>query len=1364
MLKNTIETANTPCTAESKLLKEETTLKKEFGHLSNTCISDEQTLQVIVDRVRAVTIKALMSVQGILTKAIVDTGAEVTLMSERVYNMFPEAKKPKLYKAKRSLVVAEAGREMSPCGIFDANLKMGNFEFTWPVYVAPIRDDILLGCDLIDEMDITVNTKRGIQVKDQWIECEVIRCHDSAGQVKVARAVTVPASSEFVMTGRCDSLSSEEEMTFMFEGSEQVKQRILIARSVVKPTSDKIPVKMINQSASPIKLKKGLVIGNLKPVGSIMPTGDSYDITSHEEGTSVCRLKCQDDTHQRQFHYQALSRDEDRESETTNADFSCILEDHIKHCSTGSEVSNDVEQQEFATPQHLTELFNKSSTMLDKDQKVKLGNLLLKYQDAFAKSSNDLGKCSILKHRIDTAEAAPVRQPMRRTPQAFEGEEEKYLKEQLETGVIQPSNSAWSSPIVMVRKKTGDVRVCIDYRKLNERTIKDAYPLPRIDMCLDCLSSAKIFSTIDLQSAYMQLELTEEDRSKTAFITKYGLFEYSVMPFGLCNAPSTFQRCMELVFRGLQWNFLLVYLDDIIVLASNFEEHLARLEEVFKRLFQSGLKMKPSKCELFRTEVLFLGHVVNQDGLQPNPKIIEKVLTWKEPCCVKEVQSYLGLCSYYRQYIQNFSHVAAPLTKLTKKKVKFVWDESCQIAFEVLKDKLCSAPILAYPKQDLKYILDTDASDVGIGAVLSQVQEGKERVIAYASKKLNSQQQKYSVTRRELLAVITFMNQFRHYLLGRNFLLRTDHGSLRWIFEFKDPKGQIARWLEVLAQYNFDIVHRPGSKHGNADSLSRRDYDQNKCNHGEDDTTDCQVCPEIQTEWEQFNKEVDDVVDLGHSNNSTRKERLSRLEGYCLRAFTRGQAKELEQLEDSVKQGQEIDSYGRREITAETMFMPSYSLTDIQTLQREDVDLEILHSWIDKKYLPDRDEVAQFSPAVRKYWLNSENLIRKRGILYQKKLTYTPERVEVLQLLVPKVLRSEIIRNNHDILMAGHFGVNKTSRRIKQRFHWYQMDTDIRIYIGKCVQCNKTKDPGKRPKAKMKKYLVGYPLDRLALDIMGPLPLTRDKNKFILVIGDYFTRWMEAYSLPSQHAENIAEKLVHEFISRYGTPYEIHTDQGRNFESQLFQEVLKLLEVKKTRTTAYRPSSNGLIERFNGTLGRMIKKFVDRNKSNWDKHLSLLLAAYRATPHPPTGYSPNFLMFGREVNIPSDILFPFPKPEAPSTVHEYACKLRDKLEQSYHLVRKNLRKAAERQKRDYDSRAVQNVYKRGDIVYKKEGAGKKLDAKYTGPYVILKCLSSSVYKIQGRKVMLVVHHDRLKLYKPEKLPIWLSNVRKSMNL
>lgn len=1325
----------------------------------HTSKAEEKVLQIIIDRVRAVTIRTILSIQGIMTKAIVDTGAEVTVISERIYNMFPENKRPRLQKASRGLVVAEAGREMTICGLIDAEFKMGEFEFTWPVYVAPIRDDILLGCDIIDEMDITVNTKRGIQVKDQWVECEITRSHDSVGSVKVARAVTVPAYSEFMMTGTCSTVPDGEGQIFLFEASQIAKEKLLIARSVVSPNSCRIPVKMVNSGMAPVKLKKGLLLGTLQPVGTVIRTGGEYDITQQEDGISICRLKTHEDQHKKTLK---TSRNEGNHLNVNDTDFTCILEE--EQDGSVPRVFRSGKRQLPDIPVHLKDLYCQSSEMLEEEQKIKLAQLLNKYQDAFARSSTELGKCSLLKHRIETAEAAPVRQPMRRTPQAFEGEEDKYLKEQLEAGVIQPSSSAWASPIVMVRKKTGDVRVCIDYRKLNERTIKDAYPLPRIDMCLDCLASARIYSTIDLQSAYMQLELAEEDRHKTAFITKHGLFEYLVMPFGLCNAPSTFQRCMELVFRGLQWNILLVYLDDIIVFASNFDEHMDRLEEVFKCLSQAGLKMKPSKCKLFQTEVLFLGHVVSQSGIRPNPKTVEAVLSWKPPTTVKEVQSYLGLCSYYRQYIENFSHIAAPLSRLTKKNVKFEWDDSCQVAFETLKERLCSAPVLAYPRTGLNYFLDTDASDIGISAVLSQVQEGSERVIAYASKKLNDQQQKYSVTRRELLAVITFMNHFRHYLLGQKFVLRTDHSSLRWIFEFKDPRGQVARWLEVLSQYNFDIEHRPGTKHQNADSLSRRDYVQHTCDHPVEDKNNCPNCLENKEEWHDFLMDVDNVVDLGIPTDNKRIQEVTTSEKLCIRAFTRGQAKKMLQTGDPGQQKQNESTQVPGEITHETMFIPSYTLTEIQMLQREDQDLGLLHSWWDEKCLPNRDNVAQYSPAIRKYWLNAENIVRKQGILYQKRLTYTPTENVYFQLLVPRALRQEIIRNNHDTIMAGHFGVNKTAKRIRQKFHWYQMDTDIRLYIRKCGQCNKTKDPVKKPRARLRKYLVGYPLDRIAIDIMGPLPLTKDKNKYILVIGDYFTRWMEAYSLPSQHAENVAEKLVHEFIARFGTPLEIHSDQGRNFESQLFKEVLVLLEVKKTRTTAYRPSSNGLIERFNRTLGNMIKKFVDHNRTNWDKYLSLLLAAYRATPHPATGYTPNMLMFGREVGMPSDILFPFPRPEESPDVHEYVFDLRNRMEECYHLARENLRTAAERQQRHHDSRIVENTFKRGDIVYKREGTAKKFEEKYKGPYIILKCLSPSVYQVQGKKLTLVVHHDRLKKFESEKIPSWLRKIRKNMSL
>jgi hypothetical protein len=316
------------------------------------------------------------------------------------------------------------------------------------------------------------------------------------------------------------------------------------------------------------------------------------------------------------------------------------------------------------------------------------------------------------------------------------------------------------------------------------------------------------------------------------------------------------------------------------------------------------------------------------------------------------------------------------------------------------------------------------------------------------------------------------------------------------------------------------------------------------------------------------------------------------------------------------------------------------------------------------------------------------------------------------------------------------------------------MDEDIRIHIRKCLKCSACKHPSKKPKAKQRKYQVGYPLDRVGIDIIGPLTTTRQKNKYILVIADYFTRYIEAYCIPNQQADTIAHKLVMEFIARYGTPLELHSDQGRNFESELFKETLKLLEITKTRTTAYRPSSNGLVERFNGTLAKMLMKTVNSYLNNWDEHIGLLLAAYRSTIHPATGYTPNMLMFGREVNLPSHLLFPFPRPEAPLNQHWYVADLREKMEETYHLAREALKETASRQKKDHDTRIAENMLKVGDLVYKKKGVSIKLEDIYQGPFVITSIVSSSVYQIQGKKKTFIVHHDRLKPYEPELVPRW----------
>ena len=370
------------------------------------------------------------------------------------------------------------------------------------------------------------------------------------------------------------------------------------------------------------------------------------------------------------------------------------------------------------------------------EEKSQPFHLLLAYADDFADAEDGLGRTRVVKHSIVTGDNPPIKQSCRRAPPSKREHVRQLIQDMLKKDVIQPSSSPWASPVVIVQKEDDSYRFCVDYRKINTITRKDAYPLPRIDDTIEALSGSQWFSTLDLLWGYWQVEMSEKDRAKTAFSTHEGLYEFKVMPFGLCNAPATFQRLMDLVLSGIQWSSCLVYIaDDIVIVGKTVQNHLDNLQLVLDRIKRAGLRLKPSKCHLFQ-KILYLGHRITRDGVATDPGKIDAVRKWAVPRTVQEVQRFLGLVGYYRKFVSNFAATAKPLYRLTERGREFNWTTECEAAFLKLKSRLVSAPILAFPDFTKMFILDTDASQSGVGAVLSQLHDGQERVVVGYSAKL----------------------------------------------------------------------------------------------------------------------------------------------------------------------------------------------------------------------------------------------------------------------------------------------------------------------------------------------------------------------------------------------------------------------------------------------------------------------------------------------------------------------------------------------------------------------------------------------------------------------------------------------------
>nr|CAD2180707.1 unnamed protein product [Meloidogyne enterolobii] len=908
-----------------------------------------------------------------------------------------------------------------------------------------------------------------------------------------------------------------------------------------------------------------------------------------------------------------------------------------------------------------------TQAQVDQEDLNKLKELCEEFHDIFSKSQYDLGSYSDGQYDIITETEKPVASKPRRTPFRYKEELEKHIDQLVKAGVMVESDTPWLTPFVVVQKKDGSIRPCLDFRKLNEITVPDHYPLPRLEVIMEKVGNCNFYSSLDLASGYLQIKLTDNASRKCGVITEDKIYQMTHMPFGLKNATSVFCRAMTNVLSGLE-DSVISYVDDILIFTKSpdFSEHIDVLRKVFERFRHFNLKLKPQKCIFGSNKMHFLGHILDANGYKPSLSRIEIIKNLAPPENVKGIKRIVGMASFYRRHIHDFSTIVEPLTRLTKKDTPFVWGSEQQSALDKIKELLAQEPSLIFPDYSKPFHIFTDASTVGQAGVLMQKNEntGTYSAISYCSRTLAQSERKWPPVQIELGAIIFALREFKPYIFMSDVELHTDHKPLAYLLKKAEAHPHLARWLIELQSYQIKIVHIAGKQNSLADALSR-------------------IHEEAPEKIENL-KELEDIAEFP----------------VCLAIKPSSRLTTDEIINSVILRDDKGQSF----------------TVEIKTEQREDPEAKAYIDFLENGSTPEGFTEAEIASFVNR----ASTLCLDSDILY-----YKPSGLK-MRLYIPVSLRSLIFESFHNSpLGGGHLSVKKTIRKC-QKYFWPMMYTDISEWTKQCITCQLRQSPTPAYRAEMTMAPSNTLFAKVGLDLAGPFPMTEKGNKYILNIICWFTKYIISVPVPDTKSQTIAKAFLNECYLKFGGCTELISDNATTFTSEFFKDFCHMLYINKKYAIPNWSQGNAITERTFRTFNNILSKYITKNQPNFDEFLNFTNFCYNTAVHNTTNETPFYLMFGRDpIFCVDQILDPkIRDPIAFNDTAEFKQLLVTSLRVAWESAAETHKEAQIKMKEQYDKHIRVSTIQIGDRVLirnyaGKPGTSKKFHLPWKGIYRVL---------------------------------------------